>query len=244
MEVIDGGWVLKGIDGDESACLHSVEEAEKLIGEIGFLPLFHNEIEGFSLEERTDSSFWWSDTPQKDPWEWRAVIARRHSIMYGKVFNKKAGFVATDWIPYFANFRRDGYDFDALYDDGLAPIKNKKIMDNFMDENEGSCIMSNILKAQSGFGKDGLKGFDGAISALMMQTYLCNSDFKKRLNKKGMEFGWDVAEYTMPETVWGRDYVTKAYSETPEESYKRIVAQLKKHFPSATDKQIEKVLKR
>lgn len=244
MEVIDGGWTLFGPDWEDPGCLHSVCEAEMLIDEIGFLPLFHNEIDGFSLEERTDPKFWWSDNPKRDPWEWRAVIARGHEVMYGKVFNKKAGFVSKAWIPYFANFRRDGYDFDALYDDGKAPFRNKQIMDCFMEANEGKMIMSNELKTLAGFGKGGLKGYDGAVAGLMMQTYLCNSDFRKRVNKAGKEFGWDVAQYATPESIWGREFVASAYFETPEQSYERIAQQIKKHFPKATDKQIKKVLKR
>lgn len=244
MEVVDGNWILLGPDWNDASCLHEVFEAEKLIEEIGFLPLFHNEIDGFSLEERTCPEYWWSDDPERDAWAWRAVITRKHSILYGKLFDKKAGFVSKAWIPDFANYRREGYDFDALYDDGKAPIKNKKIMDLFMDDHEGKFYMSNVLKATAGFGKDGLKGFDGAIANLMMQTYLCNSDFRKRVNKNGQEFGWDVAEYSTPESIWGREYVTSAYSRTPEESFERIAAQIKKHFPDATDAQIKKVLKR
>ena len=63
-------------------------------------------------------------------------------------------------------------------------------MVNFMEDNADSEIYSNELKKQAGFGKDGEKGFDGAITNLMMQTYLCNCDFKKRVNKKGIEYGW------------------------------------------------------
>ena len=63
---------------------------------------------------------------------------------------------------------------------GKAPNKHKKIMVNFMENNADSEIYSNELKKQAGFGKDGEKGFDGAITNLMMQTYLCNCDFKKR----------------------------------------------------------------
>ena len=58
-------------------------------------------------------------------------------------------------------------------------------MVNFMEDNADSEIYSNELKKQAGFGKDGEKGFDGAITNLMMQTYLCNCDFKKRVNKRG-----------------------------------------------------------
>ena len=69
-------------------------------------------------------------------------------------------------------------------------------MVNFMEDNADSEIYSNELKKQAGFGKDGEKGFDGAITNLMMQTYLCNCDFKKRVNKRGIEYGWDVAVYS------------------------------------------------
>ena len=51
-------------------------------------------------------------------------------------------------------------------------------MVNFMEDNADSEIYSNELKKQAGFGKDGERGFDGAITNLMMQTYLCNCDFK------------------------------------------------------------------
>ena len=132
---------------------------------------------------------------------WRAIIARRHDIVYGKFFDKKAGFISKNWFPVFANYRRDGYDFDALYDDGKAPNKHKKIMVNFMEDNADSEIYSNELKKQAGFGKDGEKGFDGAITNLMMQTYLCNCDFKKRVNKRGIEYGWDVAVYSSIEHI-------------------------------------------
>ena len=30
------------------------------------------------------------------------------------------------------------------------------------------------------YGKGGEKGFDGAVTRLMMQMYLCNCDFRKR----------------------------------------------------------------
>ena len=172
-----GEWIMHGINWDNPDCIHSVDEAIKYINGFGFLPLFKNDIDGFSLEERTVPEYWWSDNPEIDPWMWRAIIARRHDIVYGKFFDKKAGFISKNWLPVFANYRRDGYDFDALYDDGKAPNKHKKIMVNFMEDNADSEIYSNELKKQAGFGKDGEKGFDGAITNLMMQTYLCNCDF-------------------------------------------------------------------
>ena len=89
-----GEWIMHGMKWDNPDCIHSVDEAIKYINEFGFLPLFKNEIDGFSLEERTVPEYWWSDNPEIDPWMWRAIIARRHDIVYGKFFDKKAGFIS------------------------------------------------------------------------------------------------------------------------------------------------------
>ena len=238
-----GQWIMYGVDWDDPECIHTVEEAAIYINEVGFLPLFKNEIPGFSLEERTVPEYWWCDDPERDPWMWRAIIARKHDIVYGKFFDKKAGFISRQWLPVFANYRRDGYDFDALYEDGKAPNKHKKIMDNFMEDKEDAEIFSSVLKKQAGFGKDGEKGFDGVITSLMMQMYLCNCDFRKRVNKKRMAYGWDVAVYSSIEHIFGYDYVTSCYREDPQESWNRIVNHIHEIYPIATDQQIRKVLK-
>lgn len=238
-----GQWIMYGVDWDDPECIHTVEEAAIYINEVGFLPLFKNEIPGFSLEERTVPEYWWCDDPERDPWMWRAIIARKHDIVYGKFFDKKAGFISRQWLPVFANYRRDGYDFDALYEDGKAPNKHKKIMDNFMEDKEDAEIFSSVLKKQAGFGKDGEKGFDGAIASLMMQMYLCNCDFRKRVNKKGMAYGWDVAVYSSIEHIYGYDHVTSCYREDPQESWNRIVNHIHEIYPIATDQQIRKVLR-
>ena len=164
-------WVMQGLSRDDPNRIKSAEELEEYVREIGFLPLFRNEIAGFSVEERTASDDWWTGDESIDPWEWRKVIASRGNVAYGKFFDKKAGFISKEWFPYFANFRRDGYDFDARWDDELAGIRSKKIMDLFMEENEGRELFSSEIKAEAGFGKKGEKNFEGEITRLQMQTY-------------------------------------------------------------------------
>ncbi len=216
---------MQGVDRDDPICLHTVDEAIEYIDKAGFLPLFKNDVPGFSLEERTAPESWWSGDIENDPWEWREIIARR-GVAYGKFFDKKAGFISKEWVPYFANFRRDGYDFDALWDDGRASAKQKKIMDLFMDELAEKEYFSNELKALAGFGKEGTKGFEGTIAGLQMQMYLVVCDFRQRRNKKGEGYGWPVAVYATPEHLFGYDHVTSAYREPPEESAKRIVKRI------------------
>ncbi|MBP5597455.1 MAG: hypothetical protein J6Y02_18930 [Pseudobutyrivibrio sp.] len=238
----NGTWIMYGVDWDDPECLHTVDEAIEYINEIGFLPLFKNDIPGFSLEERTVPEYWWSEDSLLDPWEWREIIARRGDIAYGKFFDKKAGFISKEWLPYFVNYRRDGYDFDALWEDGKASARQKKIMDLYAEELMDEEYYSNELKKKARFGKGGEKGFDGIITALQMEMYLCVRDFRQRKNKKGEEYGWPLAVYAIPEHMWGYDYVTSAYKEEPDVSAKRIANHIMDVYPIATDRQIKNVI--
>nr|MCR5100733.1 hypothetical protein [Butyrivibrio sp.] len=101
---------------------------------------------------------------------------------------------------------------------------------------------SNELKKRAGFGKKGEKGFDGIITGLQMQMYLCMRDFRQKTNKKGEKYGWPVAVYATPEHLWGYDYVTSAYRETPDESAKRIAKHITDVYPIANAEQIKNVI--
>jgi len=236
----NGEWIIHGLEWDNPLRIRSAEELINYINEVGFLPLFKNEIDGFSVEEHTWSDGWWSGDPEQDPWEWRAILARSEKVAYGKFFDKKAGFISLEWLPYFVNYRRDGYDFDAKYDDELASIRSKKIMDQFLVHEE---LFSYELKELAGFGKGGEKNFPGIVTDLQMQTYLAVKDFRCKKNKKGQEYGWAIAVYCTPEQIWGYDAVTAAYKEEPEVSKNRIFNRVKEVFPWATEKQIRKVCK-
>lgn len=234
----NGTWVMYGLDYDDPECIHNSDELLKLINKVGFIPLFKNEIEGFSVEEHTIPENWWCGNPEIDPWEWRTIIAGSGKACYGKFFDKKAGFISKKWLPYFINYRRDGYDFDGWWIDGKASRRQKKIMD-VMDKN--SELFSNILKAEAGFSKDGEKNFEGIVTSLQMSMYLCIRDFRCKTNKNGDEYGWPVAIYSFPEHLWGESYALKAYDESPEKSHERIIKQIRKLYPTATEKQILKV---
>ena len=248
MEVIDGVWYMKGVDWDDPSCIHTADELLDVILRVGFLPLFSNDVDGFSVENMTDAECWWTGDVDTDPWEWRAVLARTGKVAYGKFFHNKTGFIAKKWFPEFANYRRAGYDFDARYEDGKAGYKEKLIMDVFWpsdceiwESNAKTDMFSNELKEKAGFGKGGEKGFEGTLTKLQMASYLTAKDFRPRLNKKGEEFGWAVAVYTLPEYIWGYEFVTKCYKESPEASYKKIVSQIKKHFET-DEKTVRKVV--
>ena len=108
--------------------LRSPEDIAALTEEWGFLPFFAGEIPGFSVEECCPPELWFSDDAD-GPWEWKGPVARSGRCVYGKFFGGRAGFISREWLPDFANFRRDGYDIDARYDDGLASRKDKAVYD-------------------------------------------------------------------------------------------------------------------
>lgn len=238
----ESSWVMKALSDDDPNCIRTVEALEEYIERIGFIPLFRCAIPGFSVEEHTAASGWWSDDPTRDPWIWRQILAERGNAAYGKFFEKKAGFISRAWLPDFVNLRRDGYDYDARWEDELASYRSKKIMDLFAEEQADRELFSYEIRQLAGFGKNGEKNFEGEITNLQMQTYLCVRDFRRKRNKRGEEYGWGTAVYCKPEHIWGYDYVTSRYRTAPEESARRILCRVKECYPEAKDKDIHKVL--
>ena len=235
-----GEWIMYGVDEKDPKCLKSVDELIEFVNGAGFLPLFKNSVPGFSVEEHTVSNYWWSGDTQRDPWEWRILASRSGKVAYGKFFGNKAGFISLEWLPYFINWRRDGYDFDALWDDGLARNRWKKVMDLFDTHDE---LFSYEMKRLAGFGKEGEKNFEGVITELQMKMYIVVKDFRQRVNRAGEGYGWHVAVYATPDELWGYDLVSREYSQEPEASRECVYRRVRELCPSATEKQIKALLK-
>lgn len=218
--------------------IHTPQELEALVQEVGFLPFFTNSIPGFSVEECTPRELWFAENVD-GPWEWKGPAAQSGSCVYGKFFQGKAGFISLEHFPAFANYRRDGYDFDARYDDELASNKDKQIMDVLM---ENGSMLTKALKAACNYGKHGQKGFETVITRLQMQTYINVSNFEYMKDRTGKTYGWGMARYTTPEAQFGGEIMEAAYREEPADSAKRIAAYLGVLLPDASEKQIQKIL--
>ena len=248
MAVEDGQWIMRGLDWNDPYRIRSWKELVNWINEVGFLPLFANGVEGFSAEEHVSPRYWWTGVKMEDPWEWREIIAGSHEVAYGKFFDKKAGFISLEWLPYFANYRRSGYDFDARWEDGKANRREKKIMDFYLTDEEGDAafkdvhVLSTDLKKQAGFGKDGEKNYPGIVTELQMNMYLVISEFERRKNKRGEEYGMAVSVMLPPEKLWGYGRVTAAYNEEPVKSWERIMKRVKELYPNAEDKEVIRLI--
>ncbi len=220
--------------------IQSQQDIEDLIEEYGFLPFFKNNVKGFSIEENCDPRYFFTEL--EGPWEWKGKIAVKGNCVYGKFFRGKAGFVSLKWFPDFANYKRDGYDFDARVDEGLTRYADQGIYNMVVKK---KVITTPDLKKMCGYsGKDGLKGFDTIITRLQMQTYICTRNFIYPMDKNGNFYGWGIAQYSTPEELFGEDFFREAYRRDPEESYERICEHLFTKLPDSSQDQIRKLIRR
>ncbi len=211
------------------------------INEYGFMPFFENSLSGFSIEEHIAPECWWQGKSGAwDAWEWKGPVINETGCAYGKFFEKKACYISFEWFYDFANYRRDGYDFDARFDDGLAPYKDKRLFE-LVDEN--APVLSKKLKEIGNYKKDGNKGFDTIMNRLQFQCYIIISDFVYMVDKRGNPYGWGVAQYSTPEKFMGKSFKEKVYKRSPEESYERILSHFSSLFPDTDLKTLKKFIK-
>ncbi|MBQ6492798.1 MAG: hypothetical protein IJI92_02910 [Erysipelotrichaceae bacterium] len=214
------------------------EDLINAIEEYGIVPFFSNEIKGFSLEENCDPKVYFSEQPGL--WEWKGPVIQETRCAYGKFFRKKAAYISRKWYYDFANYRRDGYDFEARVSDGLVNY-NEEFLYNIIASRHS--ILSKTAKAIGGYvrprerGKDSWeprKGFDTTITALQMKGYVLITDFDYETDRKGEFYGWGIARYATPEEFYGKSFAKNCYRRSPEESYQRLLRQLKKINPEAS----------
>lgn len=201
----------------------------------GLLPFFDSGVPGFSVEDMTPPRYWFAGDVD-GPWEWRMEVARRGKVAYGKLFAGKAGFCSREYYPDLANYRRDGYDFDARYEDGLANHRDKQIIDALT--REGSLLTRELRRAS---GVD--KGFETCLTRLQMQTYITVTDFEYLRDRHGKPYGWGVARYALTESVFGEEMTRSAYGRKPEESKVKLISRLRELCPGVDDAPLLKLIK-
>ena len=209
-----------------------------LILEWGFLPFFEGRIKDFSIEELADPAIWYTHGDFR-VWDWKGPVISDIGCAYGKFFEKKAVFISRDWFYDFANYRRNGYDYEGMVEDELVNYGDKRLYE-LVATNEP--VLSRSLKVLGNYRKGGATGFDTSITRLQMQGFVLVNDIKYQTDRSGREYGWGIAEYATPEYFFGSDFYERTYCRSPEESYERIYRHLKGIFPEAEDQDIIKVL--
>ena len=155
--------------------VYSATGMMELIQKIGFLPLLDSGIEGFSAEDIVAEDCGYVRLPEGGwdwpLWKWKGEIVQEMPCMYGKFFNKKAGFISQEWWPDFCNYRRSKYprpDEESIEGAILSTLQST-----------GSLI-TRELRAACGFTGKGMRSkFDGYLTRLEMATYIVTEDAEK-----------------------------------------------------------------
>ncbi len=219
--------------------IYSSMDMEQRALEAGFLPFFVCGVRGFSIEEMTPFELWFSDE-NEGPWDWKGPVIREGHCAYGKFFNKKAGYVSVDWLPDLMNYRRskplarnedvaalDDIVLQAIESEGSATIKELRRLLAFA-KGRGKRKATDL----SGGTPDGKISLEPILVRLMMEVRLVISDFEYNIDRHGRPYGWGIARYTTPETLYGH----LSADCTPEASYKKIHRHFKKLFPDVPEK--------
>ncbi len=165
--------------------IQTLEDLERAVERIGFLPYSGNRRELlFTLEERTDNA--WHDDSPSDPWLWRSQVAAGGRLAYGKFFLKRSGFVAPRCLPAFVALRRENRTFSDLYARGLVSRGAKRVYDCFADRAEWTLP---ALKSEAGFA-GASREFEAALTELQGLFFLCISGQTRRVGRTGEPYGW------------------------------------------------------
>ena len=217
--------------------IHSCAELIAYIQEIGFLPLLDSGISGFSAEEIVDEECRYVVFPEGGwdwpLWKWKGDVVTDGHCMYGKFFNKKAGFISQEWWADFFNVRRS-----------LHPVPEEgTIEDNILAVlRDNGSLITRELRAACGFTGPKMRSrFDAFVTRLQMGCYIVTEDFIYPTDQHGHQYGWGWSLLTTPEQLYGRDACH--CDRTPEESLQRLHDHFRQLLPQATEKQIDRLIR-
>lgn len=216
--------------------LHSCAELIAFIHKVGFLPLLDSGISGYSAEELVDADCRYVVFPDGGwdwpLWKWKGPIVSEGLCVYGKFFAGKAGFVSREWWPDLCNWRRSH---------SPAPADGSIEEAILFTLGENGSLITRELRAACGFTGPKMRShFDAYVTRLQMQCRIITEDFVYPLDKHNHEYGWGWSLLTLPERLLGREACTAP--RTPEESFTRLHDHFTTILPSASERQIFKLI--
>lgn len=220
--------------------IHTCQELIECIQEVGFLPLLESGIRGFSADAMMADECRYTVLPdggwEWPLWRWKGPVIADGNCVYGKFFAGKAGFISLKWWPDFCNWRRCSYPMSAETEKGALC---EAILDTLHER--GSMVSRDLRSACGLVGPKMRSLFDGYVTHLQMACRIVTEDFVYPRDKHGHEYGWGLSLLTTPEQLIGTESCFSNH--TPNESHSLMMEHLHKILPSATDKQILKILK-
>ena len=216
--------------------IHNATELMGYIQEVGFLPLLYSGIAGYSADEAVDPDCRYvilDDGSWDWPlWDWKGPIVTEGDCVYGKFFNKKAGFVSRAWWPDLYNWRRHAHP---------APLAGSVEEAILMTLREHGSMITRDLRRLCGFTEAKMRSrFDGYVTRLQMACRVVTEDFVYPRDKHGKQYGWGWALLTTPEQLLGHEACQ--CDRTPQESFERMLNHLKQLLPHATERELIKLI--
>ncbi len=240
--------------------IHTADELIEQVENLGFIPFFRNKIKGFSIQEMADPSLWFVDGVD-GPWEWKGPAIRSGRVAYGKFFRGKTGYISLKWLPYFISYRRNKYPLLSMADE-IAGLSQRNLLETIA-VNES--LVSNELKELLGFAPtkkrtaidlvdiSGVTHFnkfrgmstriDKMLADLQMQLRITIADFEYLTSKTGKPYGWGLARYTTPESLYGSEIEEAASQLDPSEAFTAIRSHVRSLFPLINKGEITLLLK-
>lgn len=208
-----------------------VDSPERMIAAIrklGIVPLFHNSIRGWSIEELTADGYWFGkdgDKTELGPWDWKIDAVREGDIAYGKFIRNKAAFATSEFYGHLMNWRRSLPQYRvALGEDypgnNLMDRLNKLLSPVLLDliKENGSLGTTEIRKLlQEKVRREDLMKIGGSLEKylvpnikrtavdylnlfLEMGTFTLIGDFERVYKGPNLEYsGWQRCSITTPE---------------------------------------------
>lgn len=217
--------------------IHNATELMDYIQQVGFLPLLDSGIAGYSADEAVDPDCRYvllDDGGWDWPlWEWKGPIVTESDCVYGKFFNKKAGFVSRSWWPDLYNWRRHSHP---------APSPGSIEETILMTLREHGSMITRDLRRACGFTEPKMRSrFDGYVTRLQMACRIVTEDFVYPQDKHGKRYGWGWALLSTPEQLLGKEACH--CDRTPEESLALMLDHLRRLLPRASEQQITRLIK-
>jgi len=208
----------------------------QLIQDLGFLPLLRSAVPGFSAEEMADEECRYVVFPDGGwdwpLWKWKGPVVTESPCVYGKFFDKKAGFVSRTWWPHFYNYRRS-----------LFPAPEEGSIEDMILQTlrEHGSLITRQLRSFCGFtGSRERSRFDGYITRLQMSCHIVTEDFVYPRDRHNRPYGWGWSLLTTPESLFGREACLAECA--PEESFRLMMSHLRCLLPQASDAQLKCIL--
>ena len=231
--------------------IRNIGDLRQKVQEMGFLPFFRNGVRGFSILEMLAPGLWFVDDVD-GPWEWKGPMLRGQDCAYGKFFGGKAGYISLEWLPDLVNYRRWKYPLPADSREVYDIVSN---CDSILSKELKEALGMGPRRKRTAFDPVDLTGLDSIsfsgrrnisidrqLEKLQKGTWVSIADFEYAVAKNGQPYGWGLARYATPESLYGSDLLEQTEGRTPQESLERILTHLRKLYPKDSESQLMKLI--